>query len=77
MPEPSTAGVNEGMTQTVRPAELNPARVLVCGDWHGNLRHMKTAIAAADRHGCQAIVGCLAFCPDLRRCKKIRDGFPA
>ena len=37
-------------------SDLNPTRVLVCGDWHGNLAHMKAAVRAAEVHGCQVLV---------------------
>ena len=35
---------------------LHPFRLLMCGDWHGNLRAAKAAIALADRRGADGIV---------------------
>lgn len=45
-----------GMTTSTPVGDLNPSRVLVCGDWHGNLAHMKAAVRAAEVHGCQVLV---------------------
>lgn len=42
------------MTQL--PDDFNPTRLLVCGDWHGNLKHAKAAIALAARLEVDAIV---------------------
>ncbi|MFS0885013.1 metallophosphoesterase family protein [Aeromicrobium sp. 179-A 4D2 NHS] len=36
--------------------DIAPTRVLICGDWHGDTRHAKAAIALADRVGADGIL---------------------
>ena len=36
--------------------DLNPDRVLVCGDWHGSTVHMKAALNLAKNTGCTTVV---------------------